>query len=166
MDVAFVVAVALAFAFAATNGVHDASNAIAMLVATRIGRPREALLMACALNLAGPFVLGAAVADTIAGIVTVGGSDGIAAVGSGLVAAVAWNVLTWRLGIPSSSGHALVGGLVGAALAVGGTDAVQWGGIEGWRPVGVIGTLVALAVAPIAGALAAFVLIRALRRAG
>lgn len=166
MDGALVLSVALAFAFAVTNGVHDASNAIAMLVATRIGRPKQALLMACALNLVGPFLLGAAVADTIGGIVTVGGASGIATIGAGLTAAVAWNVFTWRLGIPSSSGHALVGGLVGAGLAEGGLDAIDWGGLDGWRPVGVFGTLIALAVAPIAGALAALTLIRVLRRVG
>ena len=66
----------------------------------------------------------------------------------GLAAAVAWNLVTWRLGLPSSSGHALVGGLVGAALVEGGADAVNWGGIDGWHPVGVFGTLIALAVSP------------------
>ena len=85
-------------------------------------------------------------------------------IGSGLAAAVAWNLITWRFGLPSSSGHALVGGLVGAAVAAAGVDAVNWGGIEGWRPVGVFGTLIALAISPVLGALAALVVVRALRR--
>ena len=68
------------------------------------------------------------------------------------------------LGLPSSSGHALVGGLVGAALAEGGADAVLWGGFDGLHPVGVVGTLVALAISPVLGGLAAVIVIRTLRR--
>ena len=78
---------------------------------------------------------------------------------------MAWNLVTWRLGLPSSSGHALVGGLVGAALAEGGIDAVNWGGLDGVHPVGVFGTLIALAVSPPLGALGALLVIRALRGA-
>jgi PiT family inorganic phosphate transporter len=77
---------------------------------------------------------------------------------------VAWNALTWRLGLPSSSGHALVGGLVGAALVDGGAGAVHWGGLDGLHPVGVFGTAIALAVAPALGALAALAVTRAIRR--
>ena len=88
------------------------------------------------------------------------GEAAIAVIACGLLAAVAWNALTWWLGLPSSSGHALVGGLVGAALIEGGADAVQWGGLDGLRPVGVIGTAIALAVAPVLGALAALVVTR------
>ena len=72
-------------------------------------------------------------------------------IGAGIAAAVAWNLFTWALGLPSSSGHALVGGLVGAALVEGGLDAVNWGGFDGWHPVGVFGTLIALAVSPVLG---------------
>jgi PiT family inorganic phosphate transporter len=162
MDVGLVVAVGLAFAFALTNGFHDASNAIATLVATRAARPLQALLFAAVFNLLGPLLLGAAVATTIAGIVDVDPAETVAVVGAGLAAATAWNVATWWRGLPSSSGHALVGGLVGAALVEGGADAVNWGGFDGWHPVGVVGTLVALAVSPILGALVAFVLIRTL----
>ena len=78
-------------------------------------------------------------------------------IGSGLAGAVTWNLITWRLGIPSSSGHALVGGLVGAALVEGGLDAVQWGGLDGWHPIGVFGTLIALAISPPLGALGGLV---------
>jgi PiT family inorganic phosphate transporter len=160
-----VVAVVLAVAFAATNGLHDASNAIATLVATRAATPQGAIVLASVFNLLGPFVVGAAVADTIGGIVEIGDStETIEVIGSGLAAAVTWNLITWRFGLPSSSGHALVGGLVGAAVAAAGVDAVNWGGIEGWRPVGVFGTLIALAISPVLGALAALVVVRALRR--
>jgi inorganic phosphate transporter, PiT family len=112
----------------------------------------------------GPLLVGAAVADTIGGIVTVAPSAAAAVIGSGLGAAVAWNLLTWRLGLPSSSGHALVGGLVGAALVEGGRHAVNWGGLDGWHPIGAVGTLVALAISPLLGMLAALLVIRGLRR--
>jgi PiT family inorganic phosphate transporter len=160
------VALALALAFAFTNGVHDAANAIAALVATRAARPLPAVLFAAAFNLLGPLLAGAAVADTIGGIVTVTGASGVAVIGAGLLAAVAWNTATWALGLPSSSGHALVGGLVGAGLVAGGAGAINWGGLDGWHPVGVVGTLIALAVSPVLGALVALAVIRGLRRAG
>jgi PiT family inorganic phosphate transporter len=148
------VAVALALAYAVTNGVHDASNAIAALVATRAARPLPAVTMAAGFNLLGPLVAGAAVADTIGGIVTATGEDAISVIGAGLLAAVAWNTTTWALGLPSSSGHALVGGLVGAGLVAGG--AIHWHNV--------LLTLFALAVSPLLGALVALVGIRLLRR--
>ena len=166
MDVGLAVAIVLAIAFAATNGLHDASNAIATLVATRVARPGQAILLASIFNMLGPLLLGAAVADTIGGIVTVDPSAANAVIGSGLAAAVSWNLITWRSGLPSSSGHALVGGLVGAALLDGGADAVNWGGLDGWRPDGVLGTLVALAVSPVVGGFAAYLVTRSLLLAG
>src|SRR5512133_2522445 len=159
-------AIALGLAFALTNGLHDASNAIATLVATRAARPAQAIILAAVFNLLGPLLLGAAVADTIAGIVTVPPSEAIKVIGSGLAAAVAWNLVTWRFGLPSSSGHALVGGLVGASIVAGGVDAVRWGGMDGLHPVGVVGTLIALAVSPLLGALTAFGATRVARRLG
>ena len=165
MDTGLVLAVMLAIAFATTNGLHDASNAIATLVATRAARPSQAIVLAAVFNLLGPFVIGAAVADTIAGIVSVPSQDAIPVIGAGLAAAVGWNLITWYWGLPSSSGNALVGGLVGAALIEGGLDAVNWGGFDGLRPVGVIGVLVALAISPPLGAIGALLVIRALRGA-
>jgi PiT family inorganic phosphate transporter len=157
------VAVLLAVAFAITNGLHDASNAIATLVATRAASPLQGIILASVFNMLGPLLVGTAVADTIGGIVTVSPSVATEVIGSGLAAAVTWNLVTWRLGLPSSSGHALVGGLVGASLAEGGIDAVNWGGLDGWHPVGVFGTLIALAISPLLGALGALIVIRALR---
>jgi inorganic phosphate transporter, PiT family len=164
MDAGFVLAIALALAFALTNGLHDASNAIATLVATNAATPLQAVTIAGVFNLLGPLLVGAAVADTIGGIVTVDPSIAAAVIGSGLAGAVTWNLITWRVGLPSSSGHALVGGLVGAALAEGGTGAVLWGGLDGIHPVGVFGTLIALAVSPPLGALGGLILIRVIRR--
>ena len=166
MDPGYVLAIVLAFAFAMTNGLHDASNAIATLVATRAARPAQAIALATVFNMLGPLLVGAAVADTIGGIVTVSPDQAAAVIGSGLAAAVGWNVFTWYLGLPSSSGHALIGGLAGSALAEGGFGAVNWGGMDGIHPVGFVGAIVALAVTPplalVGGALA----IRAIRRAG
>lgn len=166
MDAGLAFATLLAIVFAATNGLHDASNAIATLVATRAATPLQAILLAAVFNLLGPLLLGAAVADTIGGIVSVGASAATAVIAAGLVGAVSWNLITWRLGLPSSSGHALIGGLVGASLVQGGLDAVNWGGLDGIKPVGVFGALIGLAVSPPLGLLAALVGIRALRRAG
>ncbi len=164
MEFGFVLAILLALAFAVTNGLHDASNAIATLVATRAARPLQAIVLAAVFNLLGPLFVGAAVADTIGGIVTVDPAEAAAVIGSGLAAAVTWNLITWRFGIPSSSGHALVGGLVGSALVAGGLGAVDWGGLDGIHPVGVFGTLIALAISPPLGALGGLVAIRLLRR--
>jgi len=165
MNVGLVVAVGLAFAFAFTNGFHDASNAIATLVATGGARPGSAVVLAAIGNLVGPLVLGSAVANTIAGIVDVDPSQTVAVAITSLLAAVGWNLFTWYHGLPSSSSHALVGGLVGAAVADVGFHAVNWGSFEGWRPSGVLGVLVGLAISPFLGAAAAYIVLRLLRGA-
>ena len=158
-----ILAIVLALAFSMTNGFHDASNAIATLVATRGARPGQAITISAVFNMIGAIVVGTAVADTIAGIVTVPPEEVVAVIGAGLAGATAWNLATWWRGLPSSSGHALVGGLVGAALAEGGLDAVNWGGLEnGWHPVGVFGTLIALAVSPVFGLAVGILLLRIL----
>jgi PiT family inorganic phosphate transporter len=165
IDAELASAVALALAYALTNGLHDAANAIATLVATRAARPGQAVLLAAAFSLLGPVVVGGAVAGTIARVVEVPDADAVPVVGAALAAAVVLNLATWWRGLPSSSGHALVGGLAGAALAGPGAGAVNWGGFDGHRPVGVLGTFAALAAAPVLGALAAFLAVRVLRRA-
>lgn len=165
MDSGLVLAIAIALAFAVTNGLHDAANAIATLVGTRAARPAPAVVLAVVGNLAGPVLLGSAVADTVAGIVTVPSSQMVEVLGAALTGAVVWNVLTWWRALPSSSGHALLGGLVGAGLALGGTSALDWGGFDGVKPVGVIGVAVVLAVAPVLGFLAGLVVDREARRA-
>jgi PiT family inorganic phosphate transporter len=149
MELALAIGISLAFAL--TNGFHDAANAIATLVATRGASPSQAIVLATVFNMLGALLVGSAVADTIAGIVTVTPAQAVAVIGSGALAATQWNLITWWRGLPSSSAHALVGGLVGSALAEGGIDAVRWGGLEGWKPVGVFGVLIALAVSPLLG---------------
>lgn len=163
MEPGFVLAMSLALAFAFTNGFHDASNAIATLVGTRAARPLPAVALAAVFNMLGPLLVGSAVANTIATIVDVDADVTVAVVGAGLLAATLWNLLTWWRGLPSSSGHALVAGLAGAALVEGGVSAVNWGGFDGLHPVGLMGTLVALAVSPVLGALVALLIVRSLR---
>jgi PiT family inorganic phosphate transporter len=162
-------AIAVAIAFAVTNGFHDAANAIATLVTTRAAPPGPAVALAALFNLLGALFVGTAVAGTIAGIVTVDGAGAVAVIGAGALAGTAWNVVTWRLGLPSSSAHALIGGLVGAAFADSGLSAIRWGGMEGLHPVGLAGALIALAVSPLLGLAFGFVFARAnarfLRRA-
>jgi len=167
-------AIAICLAFSLTNGFHDAANAIATLVATRGARPGQAIVLSAVFNVLGALLLGTAVASTIAGIVTVPASKTVAVIGSGVLGAVIWNLLTWYRGLPSSSGHALVGGLVGAALAEEGSGSVNIGGVNGLHPTGVVGVLVALAVSPLIGLgfgfafarLNAFLLRRGTRRLG
>lgn len=144
-------AIAASIGFAVTNGLHDAANAIATLVASRGARPAQAVALAAVFNLLGAVVVGSAVADTIAGIVSVSGAEAIAVIGSGVLAATCWNLVTWWLGLPSSSAHALVGGLLGAALVASGVSAINWGGMDGLRPVGLAGVLLALVVSPLVG---------------
>jgi PiT family inorganic phosphate transporter len=164
-----VLAIGMALGFALTNGFHDAANAIATLVATRIARPIPAVILASVFNLIGPFLIGAAVANTTGKIVDVSGTEAIAIIGAGLTGATAWNLITWSRGIPSSSSHALVGGLVGAALLAAGPSAVQWGPSVDGHVGGVLGILLVLAVAPLLAAAAAFLVerlaLRLLRRA-
>ena len=163
MDVGLVIAIALALTFALTNGFHDAANAIATLVATRGATPGQAIAISSVFNMIGAVALGTAVADTIGKIVQVSPDAAVETIGAGLAGATAWNLLTWWRGLPSSSGQALVGGLVGAALAEGGWGAVNVGGFDGWHPVGLVGTLVVLFVSPVIGFAFGFGLLRALR---
>lgn len=149
-----VIAVCVAFAYALTNGFLDSGNAVATLVATRAARPGAALALGATATFVGALVVGTAVATTIAGIVDLAADEAVAAIGAGLTAAALWNLLAWARGLPSSGAHALVGGLTGAAFVEAGADAVRWGGLDGWRPVGVLGVLAALAFAPALGLLA------------
>ncbi|WP_283138808.1 inorganic phosphate transporter [Rhizohabitans arisaemae] len=123
-----VVVVALIFDY--TNGFHDAANAIATSVSTRALTPQIALLMAAVMNFLGAH-LGTQVAQTVGkGIIdTPAGVHGLIVVSAGLVGAITWNMITWYYGLPSSSSHALIGGLVGAAIASAGVDAVKWVGV-------------------------------------
>jgi PiT family inorganic phosphate transporter len=126
MELAIIIAlVVVALGFDYTNGFHDAANAIATSVSTRALTPRIALVMAAVMNFVGAF-LGQKVAHTVSDVIVPGGSasHGLVIVMAGLVGAIVWNLVTWYYGLPSSSSHALIGGLVGSAIASG--SLVHW----------------------------------------
>lgn len=151
-----IITVVIALVFDYTNGFHDAANAIATSVATRALTPRVALLMAAVMNFIGA-LLGTGVAETIgSGIVDVSATDGmngLLVVLAGLLGAITWNLITWWFGLPSSSSHALIGGLAGAGLAA--AFVVHWD---------VIGTKVILPmfVSPVVGFTLSYLLMKAL----
>ncbi|MFZ2175326.1 MAG: inorganic phosphate transporter [Rhodococcus sp. (in: high G+C Gram-positive bacteria)] len=127
-----VVVTALAFDF--TNGFHDTGNAMATSIATGALRPKVAVALSSSLNLVGAFLsveVAATVAKGVVNLGNVGGEDLLLIVFAGLVGGIIWNLLTWLLGLPSSSSHALFGGLIGAAVASLGMSGVEWGGVLG-----------------------------------
>jgi inorganic phosphate transporter, PiT family len=155
-----VVATALAFDF--TNGFHDTANAIATAVTTGALRPRVAVLLSAVLNVAGAF-LSVKVATTIAKGIVDSGQVTLTILSAALLGAIAWNVITWLLGLPSSSSHALIGGLIGSMLVARGAGAVQWRGVLSSV---VIPALFAPIVAGVAAALATWIAYRALHGVG
>src|SRR5215475_3442826 len=124
--VGLVVAAALSFDF--TNGFHDTANAMATTIATGALRPKVAVTIAALLNFIGAFI-SLKVAATIAGGIVDADSITATVVFAGLLGAIAWNLATWWFGLPSSSSHALIGGLIGATLVAIGTGAVEWDGV-------------------------------------
>jgi PiT family inorganic phosphate transporter len=160
--VALVVLIALVFTY--INGFHDTANSIATVVATKVLSPGQAVLLAAVTNMIGA-LWGTAVAATIAaGIVNTGMVEaGPQLLVCALLAAIVWNLITWWLGLPSSSSHALVGALVGAAIASAGGDfgAVIWarGGVHWWEGGGVIPKVVVpMVLSPLMGFAIGFVL--------
>jgi PiT family inorganic phosphate transporter len=147
-----VVAVALFFDF--TNGFHDTANSIATSVSTRALSPRAAVASAAVLNFLGAFV-SVAVAATIAKGIVDQEAITLDIVLAGLVGAITWNLITWFVGLPSSSSHALIGGMIGSAMAADGPDVVQWQGIKDK-------VLIPSLVAPFLGIGIAFALILAI----
>src|SRR6058998_1059999 len=121
--------IAVALIFDVLNGLHDAANSIATVVSTRVLRPQYAVIWAAFFNFIAFLFFGLHVAQTIGtGIVAADIVDARVIFGA-LMGAIIWNVITWLLGIPSSSSHALVGGLVGAGVAKVGLSAIVWGGV-------------------------------------
>jgi PiT family inorganic phosphate transporter len=126
--IALIVIVAVALAFDYTNGFHDAANAIAVAVSTKALTPRLALALAAIANLVGALISTKVAATVGGGIINPPtGSGGLQVVFAAVIGAIAWNLITWYFGLPSSSSHALIGGLVGAALAA--AETVKWSGI-------------------------------------
>ncbi|HEX7187253.1 MAG TPA: anion permease, partial [Actinomycetes bacterium] len=150
MELATIIAViAIALIFDYTNGFHDAANAIATSVSTRALTPRVALLMAAVMNFVGAF-LGTKVAKSVFSVLEPPtGEHALVVVLSALLGAITWNLMTWYVGLPSSSSHALIGGLVGGGLAGGVT--VQWDSV-------VEKVVYPMLLSPVVGGLGAFLL--------
>jgi PiT family inorganic phosphate transporter len=129
-DVVIVIVVATALIFDFTNGFHDTANVVATSISTHAMRPRLAVTYASALNFVGAFI-SLEVAATVAKDVVDSGVITPTVVFAGLIGAIAWNLATWYLGLPSSSSHALIGGVVGSAFAAAGADAVLGEGLLG-----------------------------------
>jgi inorganic phosphate transporter, PiT family len=143
VSVTLVFLIVVALAFDLINGMHDAANSIATIVSTRVLKPHHAVMWAAFFNFAAYFVFEAHVANTIGkGIVSPQVIDNAVVFGA-LAGAIAWNLITWWLGIPSSSSHALVGGIVGAGVTKAGFGAIVWQGLSK--------TIVAIVLSPLTG---------------
>lgn len=147
--------VILALIFDLLNGIHDSSNIVATMIASRAFRPRSALILTALAHFFGPFIFGVAVARTIGHEVIIAEAITVEVIIGALLGAIFWNLLTWGLGIPSSSSHALIGGLVGAA-AIG----------AGWQAITLVGlekVLLALLLSPILGFTLGFLILRLIK---
>jgi inorganic phosphate transporter, PiT family len=149
-DVIMVIVVATALAFDFTNGFHDTANVVATSISTRAARPQTAIAVAALLNFAGAFI-SISVAATVAKDVVDAGAITPTVVFAGLIGAIAWNLITWWYGLPSSSSHALIGGVVGSAVVAAGFEAVLADGVVGKVLIpAIVAPLLAFAVAGIA----------------
>jgi len=157
--VLLVIVVSTALIFDFTNGFHDTGNAMATSIATRALSPRRAVLLSASLNMVGAF-LSLAVAGTIAKGIVDAGVVSLDVVLGGLAGGIVWNLVTWLFGIPSSSSHALVGGVVGAVLAAVGSDGVLWSGLTSKV---LIPALIAPAVAILVASVATRIVMRVTR---
>lgn len=147
LTVTAVIALALLFDF--SNGFHDAANSVATVVATKAMPARLAVWFSALMNFLAYFFVGTAVADTVAKTVKAN-TEGVAVVFAALFAAIVWNYLTWWIGMPSSSSHAIIGGLVGAGISAGGIAAINWGSVQKVLYAIVASPLVAFTVAGLA----------------
>lgn len=139
--VGFIIVIALAFDF--TNGIHDAANSVATIVSTRTLTPRQAVVWAAFFNFIAFFIFGTGVAKTIgSGMIDINTVTPIVIL-AGLIGAIIWNLLTWYLGLPTSSSHALIGGYAGAAIAKNGFSVII---LAGWYK-----TLIFMVLAPVLG---------------
>ena len=161
LTILLVAGIAAVLVFDFTNGFHDASNMLGTLIASRAMTPAQAVTVVGVFTFIGPVLGGTAVADTVGGFVELGGlgrAHALIIVASGVAGAIGWNLLTWRLALPSSSSHALVGGLVGAVLVSVGPQDVHWGfaALRHGHVAGVAKILLSLLISPIAGLIVGF----------
>jgi PiT family inorganic phosphate transporter len=144
----------LSLSFDFLNGIHDSSNIVATMIASRAFSPRAALSLTAIANFCGPFIFGVAVAETIGHEVVVAATISEIVILAALSSAILWNLLTWYFGFPSSSSHALVGGLIGAVIIGAGWNAILLPGL--------IKILVTLLVSPIIGLIFGFLFLKGL----
>jgi inorganic phosphate transporter, PiT family len=144
--------VALALVYDFLNGVHDSSNVVATMISSRALSPRVALTMTAVAEFSGPLIFGVAVANTIGHEVVAAAAISMQVLLAALLSAILWNLLTWYLGFPSSSSHALIGGFVGAVVVGAGWHALQFHGLQK--------ILIALFTSPIIGLLIGFLALR------
>jgi len=152
MSPVIIVVIALSLIFDFLNGIHDSSNVVATMISSRAVSPRVALTMTAIAEFSGPLIFGVAVANTIGHEVVIAESINMSVLLAALGSAILWNLLTWYLGFPSSSSHALVGGFVGAVVIGAGWQAIQLPGIEK--------ILITLFVSPILGIAIGYGLLR------
>jgi PiT family inorganic phosphate transporter len=152
MSPIIIAVVVLALFFDFLNGIHDSSNVVATMISSRALSPRVALIMTAAANFCGPFLFGVAVADTIGHEVVAAQAINTLVLLAALSSAILWNLLTWYLGFPSSSSHALIGGFVGAVVIDAGWKAIHLPGIEK--------ILIALFISPLIGFAIGYILLR------
>ncbi len=154
MDPLIIAVIVLALIFDFLNGVHDSSNVVATMISSRALSPRAALSMTAIANFIGPFIFGVAVAETIGNEVVVSEAITLGVILAALASAIVWNLITWYLGFPSSSSHALVGGLVGAVVIGAGWEAILMPGL--------IKILLSLLISPILGFIFGYLVLRLL----
>jgi len=149
MLVIVIIAILLALAFDFVNGFHDSANAIATIVVTRVLTPHQAVLIAAIGNFIGAFVFPVAVATTIGKGIVNPQTISVTVIMAALFGAIVWDIITWRLGLPTSSSHALIGGLLGAAITAKGLQVIHW--------AGVITTTKFIIIAPFLGGIGTFI---------
>jgi len=149
MPIILIVIIVLALVFDFLNGVHDSSNIVATMISSRAIRPRLALAMTAVAEFCGPFIFGVAVANTIGSEIVQSETINLNVIVAALISAITWNILTWLLGIPSSSSHALIGGIIGSVVIGAGFKAIQM--------AGVLKVLLVLFISPIIGFVAGWI---------
>jgi len=152
MSPVLIIFIATALTFGFLNGFHGSANSVATMISSRAMGPRRALMLSAVAHFAGPFLFGVAVATTIGQEVVQPYANTLAIVLAALLAAIVWNLITWSLGIPSSSSHALIGGLVGATILGYGVDGVQLHGL--------VKIIAALLLSPLVGLLGGYVFMK------
>jgi PiT family inorganic phosphate transporter len=154
MPLLLILIIAIALGSGFLNGVHDSSNVVATMISSRALSPRKALGMTAVAEFTGPFLFGVAVATTIGSEVVDPAAISSAVIIAALGSTILWNLVTWYFGWPSSTSHALIGGLIGGALMAEGLSAVDWAGLEK--------VLIALFISPVLGLVLGYLLLKAI----